>query len=142
MKKITFLGFLLLLLAVVSSCSDPSLNDYVDQFKAQMPQDLGNGLVMNDIGIVDNYLQLDCTSDESELDLSNPMINMVLPALAESIKGSFVDNSDMKELMQACSDEGKGFRMMINGAKSGKQLQLFEVTPEDLNAKYPPRTKE
>ena len=135
------MGFLLLLLAVVSSCSDPSLNDYVDQFKAQMPQDLGNGLVMNDIGVVDNYLQIECTSDESELDLSNPMIGMVLPAISEPLKAQFLEG-DMKDFMQVCSDEGKGFRMMLTGSKSGKTITMFEVTPEELNTKFPPRTKE
>lgn len=143
MKKLSFLGFLLLLLAVVSvSCSDPSLNDYVNEFKGQMPEDMGNGLVMNDMSIVDDFVQVECTSDESELDLSNPMIELVVPAVAEPLKASFVDGEDMKGFMQACSDEGKGFRMVVHGAKSGKTLTLFEVTPEELNTKFPPRAKE
>ena len=132
---------MLLFTAVFVSCSDPSLNDYVEALKGRMPEDMGGGLSMTDVGIVDDYVQIDATSDETELDLSNPMVGMVLPAVAEPLKAEFLEG-DMKDFMQACSDEGKGFRMMLTGAKSGKTITMFEVTPEELNTKFPPRTKE
>ena len=143
MKKYSFMSFLLLFMAVVSvSCSSPTLNDYVEGFKGEMPQDMGSGLTMTDVGIVDDYVQIEATSDESELDLANPMVSMVLPAVAEPVKASFIENADMKDFIQACSDEGKGFRMVVTGAKSEKTVTLFEFTPEDINKKFPPRTKE
>ena len=97
---------------------------------------------MTDVSIVDDYVQIDATSDESDLDLSNEMIGSFLPAIAEPLKTEFLEGTDMKDFMQACSDEGKGFRMMLTGAKSGKTITMFEVTPEELNTKFPPRTKE
>ena len=143
MKRITFLSFLLLLLAVVSvSCSDPSLNDYITEFKGQMPEDLGNGFSMTDINIVDDYVLLDCTADETEFELDTPIVQAVVPAIAESLKSMFVDNSDMTDFMQACSDAGKGFRVVAKGAKTGGTLDLLNVTPEEINAKFPPKTKE
>lgn len=143
MKRITFLSFLLLLLAVVSvSCSDPSLNDYITEFKGQMPEDLGSGFTMVDISIVDDYVQLDCTSDETELELGNPLVQAIAPAIAESLKSMFVDNPDMTDFMQACSNEGKGFYVVAKGTKTGGTLDLFKATPEEIRAKFPPKTKE
>ena len=124
------------------SCADRTVNDYVTDFKAELPQDLGDGMAMTDISIVDNYLQIDATTDESGLELSNPLVEMVLPTVAETLKAQFFDDSDMKDFMQACSDGGKGFRMVLKGTKSGKSVTLFEATPEEMNEKYPPRTKE
>lgn len=134
--------FLLLFAAVFVSCSDPSLNEYIESFKSEMPQDLGGGLSMTDMRIVDNYVQVDGTSDETDLDFTNPMIGMILPAVAEPLKAEFLEGSDMKGFMQACSNEGKGFRMLITGAQSGQTITLFEVTPEELAEKFPPLTKE
>ena len=142
MKKLSFLSLLLLLLAAVSSCSDPTLNDYISEFKGELPQDLGSGIQMTDIKVVDNYLQIDCTSDESEMDLGNEFMKALIPSIAESMKSTFIDEPDMKDFMQACSDEGKGFRMILTGAKSGTLVPMFEVTPEEINEKFPPRTKE
>ncbi len=143
MKRITFLSFLLLLLAVVSvSCSDPSLNDYITEFKGQMPEDLGNGFSMTDISIVDDYVLLDCAADETEFELGNPLVQAIAPAIAESLKSMFVDNPDMTDFMQACSDEGKGFYVVAKGTKTGGTLDLFKATPEEIRAKFPPKTKE
>lgn len=137
------MGLLLLFMAVMFvGCADLTLNDYVEGFKGKMPQDLGSGLTMTDVSIVDDFVQVDATSDESEVDLASPMIGMVLPALSEPLKSLFLDDADMKDFMQACSDEGKGFRMMVTGAKSGKTVTLFEVSPEEMNNKFPPTPKE
>lgn len=143
MKKFSMISLFLLLLAVVSvSCADPTLNDYVNEFKNRLPEDMGSGLVMTDVSIVDDFVQIECTSDESELKLDNPLIKSILPSVAEPIKASFLDTADMKDFMQACSDEGKGFRMIMKGAQSGESMVMFEVTPDEVKAKFPPRTKE
>ena len=143
MKKISFMAFLLLLLAAVSvSCSNRSVDDYVSEFKGHMPEELGNGLTMSDIGVVDNFVQIDCTNDESALEFDNPLLQSFLPAIAEPIKASFMEDSGMKGMLQACSDEGKGFRLVAEGTKSGQTVTLFEITPEELNEKFPPAPKE
>lgn len=134
--------FLLLFTAVFVSCSDPSLNDYIESFKGEMPQDAGGGITMTDVSIVDNYVQIDATTDETQLDLGNPLVSMVLPSVAETLKSTFLDESDMAGFMQACTNEGKGFRMILKGANSGNTATLFEVTPEELAEKFPPQTKE
>jgi hypothetical protein len=139
MKRLTLMGLLLLLLA---GCSAPTLDDYVNEFKNRMPEDMGNGLVMTDIGVVDDYLQIECTNDESELQFDNPLIKSLLPAVAAPLKAAFVDEADMKDFMQACANEGKGFRMIVTGTKSNVTLPFFEVTPEELQEKFPPTTKE
>lgn len=137
------MGILLLFMAVMFvSCADLTLNDYVESLKGKLPEDMGNGLTMTDVSILDDYVQVDATSDESELDLANPMLDMILPAVAEPLKAAFIDDADMKDFMQACSDEGKGFRMMITGSKSGKTITIFDVTQEEMNNKFPPRPKE
>ena len=143
MKKFSLISLFLLLLAVVSvSCADPTLNDYVNEFKNRLPEDMGSGLVMTDMSIVDDYVQVDCTSDESELKLDNPLIKSILPSIAEPLKDTFMGGSDMKDFMQACSDEGKGFRMVVKGTQSGESMTMFEVTPDEVKAKFPPRTQE
>ena len=48
----------------------------------------------------------------------------------------------MKDFMQACANEGKGFRMIVTGTKSNVTLPFFEVTPDELQEKFPPTTKE
>jgi hypothetical protein len=142
MKRLSFVSlFLLLFTAVFVSCADPSLNDYIEGLKGSVPEDMGGGLTMTDVSIVDDYVQIDVTSDETELDLGNPMVGMILPSVAEALKAEYLEG-DMKDFMQLCSDEGKGFRMMLTGAKSGNTATMFEVTPEELNTKFPPRTKE
>lgn len=137
------MSFLLLLLAVVSvSCSDPSLNDYITEFKSQMPEELGSGFTMIDINIVDDYVQLDCTTDETELELGNPLVQAIAPTIAASLKSTFIDNPDMSDFMQACSDAGKGFYVVAKGTKTGGTLDLLKLTPEEISAKFPPKTKE
>ena len=143
MRKKSLFGLFLLLLAVVSvSCSDPSLSDYVNEFKNRMPEDMGGGFVMTDMSIVDDFVQLECTSDESELKLDNPLVKSILPTVAEPVKASFLEGSDMKDFMQACADEGKGFRMVVTGTQSGEKMTMFEVTPDEVKEKFPPRTQE
>ena len=79
---------------------------------------------MTDIAIVDNFVQIDAVTDESELDLSSPMIGMILPAISEPLKAEFLEGSSMKGFMQACSNEGKGFRMLLKGEKSGSERKI------------------
>ncbi len=115
---------------------------YVEDLKGELPQDLGSGIQMTDVTIVDNFVQIDAVSDESELDLSSPMIGMILPAISEPLKAEFLEGSSMKGFMQACSNEGKGFRMLLKGEKSGSTIPLIEVSPEEMNEKFPPQAKE
>ncbi len=110
---------------VFVSCADHDVNYYVEDLKGEMPQDIGGGMKMTDVSIVDNFVQIDAVTDESELDLSSPVVGMVLPAVAESIKAEFF--SELKDLMQACSNEGKGFRVMLKGEKSGNMIPLVEI---------------
>lgn len=127
---------------VFVSCAEHDLNYFVEGFKSEMPQDMGSGMQMTDVVVADDYVQIEVTSDETEIDLGNPMVNMILPAVAESLKAEFVDGADMKEFMQACSNEGKGFRMVIKGDKSGNTGVLFDVTPDEIKEKFPPQAKE
>lgn len=56
-KNFSIIGLFLLLLAVVSvSCSDPTLNNYVNEFKNKLPEDMCSGLVMTDMSIVDDQV--------------------------------------------------------------------------------------
>ena len=125
---------------VFVSCAYHDVNYYVEDLKGEMPQDIGGGMKMTDVSIVDNFVQIDAVTDESELDLSSPVVGMVLPAVAESIKAEFF--SELKDLMQACSNEGKGFRVMLKGEKSGNMMPLVEISPEEMNEKFPPQAKE
>lgn len=125
---------------VFVSCADHDVNYYVEDLKGEMPQDIGGGMKMTDVSIVDNFVQIDAVTDESELDLSSPMIGMVLPTISESIKAEFF--SELKDLMQACSNEGKGFRVMLKGEKSGNMIPLVEISLEEMNEKFPPQAKE
>ncbi|MBR2084420.1 MAG: hypothetical protein IJ879_07410 [Muribaculaceae bacterium] len=141
MKKISLLSLCLMLFSMVFvSCADHDVNYYVEDLKGEMPQDIGGGMKMTDVSIVDNFVQIDAVTDESELDLSSPVVGMVLPAVAESIKAEFF--SELKDLMQACSNEGKGFRVMLKGEKSGNMMPLVEISPEEMNEKFPPQAKE
>ncbi|MBO4804001.1 MAG: hypothetical protein IKX18_05415 [Muribaculaceae bacterium] len=143
MKKITLLSLCLMFFSMVFvSCAEHDLNYYVEGFKGEMPEDLGGGMQMTDVNIVDDFVQVEVTNDESELDLSSAFIGAALSAVAEPMKAEFFEGSGMKDFMQACSNEGKGFRMVINGTKSGKTVTLFEVTQEEMNEKYPPKAKE
>ena len=143
MKKISLLSLCLMFFAMAFvGCAEHDLNYFIEGFKSEMPTDLGGGIQMTDIAVVDNYVQIESTSDETELDLGNSMINMILPAISDEMKAEFVDGADMKEFMQACSNEGKGFRMILKGVNSGNTVTMFEVTPEELNEKYPPKAKE
>lgn len=127
---------------VFVSCADHDVNYYVEDLKGELPQDLGSGIQMTDVTIVDNFVQIDAVSDESELDLSSPMIGMILPAISEPLKAEFLEGSSMKGFMQACSNEGKGFRVLLKGEKSGSAIPLVEVSPEEMNEKFPPQPKE
>ncbi|MBQ3731706.1 MAG: hypothetical protein II905_08155 [Muribaculaceae bacterium] len=143
MKKNCLLSLCFMLFAMVFvSCAEHDLNYFVDGFKSELPQDMGNGLQMTDVAVVDDYVQIEITSDETEIDLGNEMVGAFLPAIAEGLKAEFVDADDMKEFMQACSNEGKGFRMVMKGAKSGNTAPLFDVTPDEVKAKFPPQPKE
>lgn len=143
MKKISLLSLCLMLFSMVFvSCADHDVNYYVEDLKGEMPQDLGGGMQMTDVSIVDNFVQIDAVTDESELDLSSPVVGMVLPAVAEPLKAEFLEGSDMKDFMQACSNEGKGFRVLLKGEKSGSAIPLVEVSPEEMNEKFPPQPKE
>ena len=136
------MSLFVLFLTVMSSCSDPTLNDWISEFNSKMPEDMGGGMVMKSMNVVDNYVQIECVSDESEISLDNSLMKSMLPSLAEPIKAQLLEDSDIKGLLQCCSDESKGFRMVLTGEKSGATLPLFELTPEELNEKYPPRPKE
>jgi hypothetical protein len=143
MKKISLLSLCLMLFSMVFvSCAEHDVNYYVEDLKGELPQDLGSGIQMTDVTIVDNFVQIDAVSDESELDLSSPMIGMILPAISEPLKAEFLEGSSMKGFMQACSNEGKGFRMLLKGEKSGSTIPLIEVSPEEMNEKFPPQAKE
>ena len=102
-----------------------------------------NGSIVAVVGrLLCSHTRCECTNDESELQFDNPLIKSLLPAVAAPLKAAFVDEADMKDFMQACANEGKGFRMIVTGTKSNVTLPFFEVTPDELQEKFPPTTKE
>ena len=133
------MGLLLLLLASVSvSCLNHSVDYYVNGLKKEMPLQIAGGFAMTDINVVDNYVQISCTSDESDLDMDDPLVQTIVSSLADSFKQMFMENPDMKDFMQTISDEGKGFSMVVDGLGSGETLRLVEITPEEMNENFPP----
>lgn len=140
MKKISMMSLLLLLFsAVFVSCSEPTINDLVNEIKSQTPKDLGEGFVMTDANIVDNVLQTDMTTDESSFMLNDPTAAMMLPMLADHFKEIFLGDEDMREVYEMCAKEGLGFRMVMKGTKSGESIPILDVSPEELKAKFPPK---
>ena len=140
MKKISMMSlFLLLFSAVFVSCSEPTINDLVNEIKSMTPKDLGEGMVMTDANIVDNALQTDMTTDESSFMLNDPTAAAILPMMADQFKEKFLGDEDMREVYEMCAKEGMGFRMVIKGTKSGESMTLLDVSPEELKAKFPPK---
>lgn len=124
---------------VFVGCADPTVNDIVNQMKSDLPQDLGDGDKITDVGIVDNYLQIEMTTDESECLLNDPVASSIYSMVLDGLKDYFLNDNDMKMIYEICAKEGKGFRVLMKGAQSGETIPFLELTPDELKEKYPPK---
>ena len=140
MKKIAMMSLILLLSsAVFVSCSDPTINDFVNELKSNLPQDLGEGVVLSDARIVDNLFEMEMTSDESGFKLNDPVASEMLPMISETYRDMFLEDEGMSDIFEACAKEGKGFRIVLKGTQSGESMTMLDVSPEELKAKFPPK---
>ena len=65
MKKVLFSLFAVVLLAATMvSCGTDPLQQEVDEFKKQLPMDMGMGMLCTDVAIVGDYLTYSATIDE------------------------------------------------------------------------------
>lgn len=130
-----------LLCTVFVSCTE-SLESFVDRAKDKLPTEIGDGQVLKDIIIKNEYLQFEVEYDEHEFRLDDRMFDKTLEAMGDEIHKMFIQegyNNNMQELFEKCVDENKGIRFIMEGTKSKRNLTLCEISAEELKAEI--RTK-
>ena len=118
----------------LTGCGEPSLNTYVRRYQQQLPVDLGEGSKLTTCGIVDNYLEFEMTNDEQVFALDDEDALMVFDLMSAYLKQDFMQEEAIQELLGACKKDAKGFRIMMQGERSGARKALVDFTPEELLA--------
>ena len=125
MKKVLFSLFAVVLLAATMvSCGTDPLQQEVDEFKKQLPMDMGMGMLCTDVAIVGDYLTYSATIDEEYygeniIDLFTENVDELKAAMLEDD-----DDPDVEELAKLCKDSKKGLSYNFVGSNTGKKLTV------------------
>lgn len=113
-------------------CGDLSLQELADDMKKDFPKDLGQGLVVKKVELNDNYFVLVSEVDESNQYHSRYLTQDISGSISKNYKDMILNDEGMKAVLKACKKEKKGLKMTMSGNRSGKTVELFKITPEEL----------
>ena len=122
----------LILAIALTGCGTPSLDTIVKRFQKKLPQQTSEDVTITKCGVVGDYLEMEMVNDETKVALDSDDFAFVLEIMKVSMKQQFVSEVTVKRMLRACKDEGKGFRIVLVGEKSGLRVAMLEFTPEEL----------
>lgn len=115
-----------------AGCGTPTLDQYVSRIQRQLPTELGNGLTMSACEVDGEQLSFRLDLDENEFSLDDGDVQFVLLIMRETLTKEFMSDDTIRELLEQCKVEGKGFCVTMKGEKSGKSELLIDLSPEKL----------
>ncbi len=98
----------------------------------ELPKDMGDCTILTECEIRNNNLELVASYCEEEFSFDDALIELFLESMKEELKNDFMNDDTIKEMLSLCKNEGKGFRFIFKGEKSGKSIVLIEVTHDEL----------
>lgn len=113
-------------------CGNPSLQELTDKLNKELPKDLGDGMTFKKTELNDNYIVFVTEGDESIPEVSLMLVDGMGELVSKQLKDMMLQDKDMKEIYDQCKKENKGMKMIMKGNKSGKSVELFKITPEEM----------
>lgn len=125
----------LVLSFTLASCGGPNLQKLADEMNKNLPKNFGEDLVATKAEVTN-----DCFVMYTELDEKISSVAWVLQddtgivsaEISKAFKEVFLKDDSMKEIFQECVKEKKGFKITMKGKQSGKTIDLFHMTHEEI----------
>lgn len=141
MKKVIFTLMMAICLSLFSSC-DSVVNSVIqkglEQAKKDLPTQLDEGLVMDDITLGDNGIVYHVTVSEElyDMDILKTNAPEVKKGIIEDLKNSISDDQELKEFLEAAVDLNKPLNYKYEGDSSGAIVRI-KISPNDIKALLP-----
>lgn len=115
-----------------ASTPEDLLNQQAAIYNQQLPQDMGDGLVLTNFSVEGEYVVYTCEADENQVsidylrenqkELNSAMKLFLIPEL---------DNPAGKILLDLCKETGKDIKYRYIGNPSGKQVEI-EISVDEI----------
>lgn len=134
MKKVFLLMFASLFMMMVgcAGSAEEQLKEGVEIVKEDLPEDMGDGVIMSDCQLLPTEVLMVFEMDEDCLDDSRETIEF----MKEYIAGMFVleQDGDIKELLHLCveTNRGMGYKYICNETGSAATIHFSAEELKDL----------
>ena len=115
-----------------TSCLSPSLESVVSKIQNELPKEMGDGTKMTECEIRNGYFECVLSYNEEQISFDDAFVELAFEAMREEYKNTVMEDDTFREILSLCKSEGKGFRFLFKGEKTGKTVPLFEITHEEL----------
>lgn len=94
--------------------------------KADLPQEVDEGMVITDVKLTDDCLLYiaECDEDIVDIDILNAVKSVLKDEMLQSLKEDIASDSDFEEFIGYCKKAHKGIGYKFVGTKSGKSCSL------------------
>ena len=108
MKKVVLLMFAMLLMLGCAGSAEEQLKAEIESYQQELPEIMGNGLVMTDCQLLPNEVLYICEMDENYYSLEDS--REIRQFLKEAISEGFIEeqDEDVKEMLRLCIETDRG----------------------------------
>lgn len=131
MKKVVLLMFAMLLMLGCAGSAEEQLKAEIESYQQELPEIMGNGLVMTDCQLLPNEVLYICEMDENYYGLEDS--REIRQFLKEAISEGFIEeqDEDVKEMLRLCIETDRGVGYKYVGDQTGNTI-IVRLTVQDL----------
>lgn len=141
MKKVFFTLMMVICTALLSSCDsvvNSVLQKGLEEAKKDLPSQIEEGLVVDDITLGDNGIVYHVTVSEElyDMDLLKANAPEVKKGIIENLENSISDDHELKEFLEAAVELNKPLNYKYEGDTSGDIVRV-KISPNEIKALLP-----
>ena len=131
MKKVVLLMFAMLLMLGCAGSAEEQLKAEIESYQQELPEIMGDGLVMTDCQLLPNEVLYICEMDENYYGLEDS--REIRQFLKEAISEGFIEeqDEDVKEMLRLCIETDRGVGYKYVGDQTGNTI-IVRLTVQDL----------
>ena len=123
--------FTMLLMLGCAGSAEEQLKAEIESYQQELPEIMGNGLVMTDCQLLPNEVLYICEMDENYYSLEDS--REIRQFLKEAISEGFIEeqDEDVKEMLRLCIETDRGVGYKYVGDQTGNTI-IVRLTVQDL----------
>ena len=136
MKKVLFVLMMAICTSLFSSCDgvlNNVLKQVLEQARKDLPMQIDEGLVMDDITLGDNGIVYHITVSEElyDMDILKESAPEVKKGIIADFENSISDDQELKEFLEAAVELNKPLNYKYEGSTSGNIVRI-KISPNDI----------